>query len=449
MTNSKTPITGIVETNNRTYAFYLDNYTLRFLDTVIEPHYTSTIKSVDGFAQAMTHNNTKILAYIGQHDFPVINTMKMELSSYIVSTSNILDYDISFYDGIVFVGGTISKLKHPHAMKISYDEDAQKQYIEHRKDEQKIAFDTDDFSCEVTIGSSTSENHNLESNSISNNMVYIEMLFDKPQKTSTVYKHYNKILEILSFLTNRKNVGIEEMYLLQKNIPIGKKRFTQKVAQVFIRQDKDLTQKQKYHNLEFECLGDSLGKLFEIFYKTQDRKRSYSLGFYPEDDKHDTVITNEIVRSVCSALECEVGFIKGITNEEEAKIKALKKKIQPIIDEHKTGPDKLKEKTYSLIESSMSHWSAAAADQFKSLYHIYEEEMTAANKSHITIGDAEIDAFVRYRNDITHGSYRVLDSTIAYTTYLMACLVYCCILTRIGIHRETIKHWFNDGRLLR
>ena len=87
MTNSKTPITGIVETNNRTYAFYLENYTLRFLDTVIEPHYTSTIKPVDGFVQAMTHNNTKILAYIGQHDFPVINTMKMGLSSYIVSIS--------------------------------------------------------------------------------------------------------------------------------------------------------------------------------------------------------------------------------------------------------------------------------------------------------------------------------------------------------------------------
>ena len=91
----------------------------------------------------------------------------------------------------------------------------------------------------------------------------------------------------------------------------------------------------------------------------------------------------------------------------------------------------------------------AAADQFKILYHMYEEEMTIANKSHIAIGDDEIDAFVKYRNDITHGSYRVLNFTIAYTTYLMTCLVYCCVLTRIGIHRETIKQWFTDGRLLR
>ena len=449
MNNSKMPITGIVETDNRTYAFYLDNYTLRFLDTIVEPYYTSKIKPVDGFVQAMSHNNNKLLVYVGQHEVPIVNTMKMGLSSYIVSTSNILDYDMSFYDGIVFVGGTISKLKHPRAMKVSFDEDAQKQYIEHCDDEQKIAFCTDEFTCEVTIGSSISENCSVESNSIANSKIYIEMLFNKPQRTSSVYKHYNKLLEILSFLTNRKNVGIDEMYLLQKDIPIGEERLTQKVAQVFIRQDKDLTQKQQYQNLEFECLGDSLGKLFEIFYKTKDRKRSYSLGFYPEDDKHDTIITNEIVRSVCSALECEVGFVKGIKNEEETKIKALKKKIQPIIEEHKTGTDKLKEKTYSLIESSMSHWSTAAADQFKILYHMYEEEMAIANKSYATIGDTEIDAFVKYRNDITHGSYRVLDSTIAYTTYLMACLVYCCVLTRIGIPGEDIKQWFNDGRLLR
>lgn len=97
----------------------------------------------------------------------------------------------------------------------------------------------------------------------------------------------------------------------------------------------------------------------------------------------------------------------------------------------------------------MSHWTTAAADQFKCLYHMYEEELMIANKAGVVIGDDEIDNFVKYRNDITHGSYRVLDSTIAYTTYIMKCLVYCCILTRIGIKRESIKEWFLDGRLLR
>ena len=449
MNNAKTPITGIVDANNKTYVFYLNDYSVKFLDTVIASHSTSTIKPVDGFMQALSHNNHKLLVYTGQHDFSIVNTMNLSISSYIVSTSNVLDYDLSFYDGIVFVGGTLAKLKHPHGMKIEYDEEHGKEYLQHSDDKQEFTFTAGDLICNVTIASSTNEHHSHESNSVSNDTVYLKMSFDKPQQTSSVYRHYNKLCEVLSFLTNRKNVGIEEIFLLQKDVPIEGKKFTQRIARVFIHQDQDQTKKQQYYTLEFECLGNSAGKLFEIFYNTQDRKRSYSLGFYPKSDKYNTTITNEIVRLVCSALECEVSFIKTIKDEEKDKIKELKKEIQPIIDKHKAGPTRLKEKTYSLIESSMSHWSSAAADQFKALYHMYEEEMAIANKFHLAIGDDEIDAFVKYRNDITHGSYRVLDSTIAYTTYLMECLVYCSVLTRIGINRETIKQWFRDGRLLR
>lgn len=97
----------------------------------------------------------------------------------------------------------------------------------------------------------------------------------------------------------------------------------------------------------------------------------------------------------------------------------------------------------------MNHWSMAASDQIKILFHTYDEEMTIANQSNTVIGDEEIDAFVKYRNDITHGSYRVMDATIAYTTYLLACLVYCCVLARIDVPRENIKQWFCDGRLLK
>lgn len=449
MKKSKRPITGIVEADNRTYAFYLEDYNVKFLDTIITPYYTSKLMPVDGFVQAVSHNNHKMLLYSGQYEFPVVNTMDWGISSYIVSTSNVLDYDLTFYDEILFLGDTLTKLKHPRGMEIEFDGECGKRYIQYPDDKQKFSFVTDEFECNVIIGSNITEHHSLESNSVSNEKIYLKMSFNKAQKTSSVYKHYNKLCEISSFLTNRKNVGIEEIFLLQKDVKIGEKKLTQKIAQVFIHEEKEQTQKIKYHNLEFECLGESAGKLFEIFYKTQERKRSYSLGFYPDSDKHETIITNEIVRLVCSALECEVGFVKTIKNEEREKIQALKEEIQPIIDKHKESPDKLKEKTYSLIESSMSHWTTAAADQFKCLYHMYEEELMIANKAGVVIGDDEIDNFVKYRNDITHGSYRVLDSTIAYTTYIMKCLVYCCILTRIGIKRESIKEWFLDGRLLR
>lgn len=447
MVNPKIPITGVIKTDNKAYSFHLSDFTLVFLDAEVNSYATSILKPVDEFAQAMSHNGNKMLLHIGKKDFPIVNTMKMGLSSYIVSTSNVFDYDITFYDGIRFVGGTLGKLKHPRGLDIEYD--GERQYIKYNDDTQKFVFTTEEFSCEVVIGSSMSEQHNHESRSIVNGNIYFEMIFNKPQTTSSLYRHYGKIRELLSFLTNRKNVGFDEMYLLQKNDQIGEHTITKEVAQVFIKQEKELTQKLQYHNLEFEILGNSVAKLLEILYSPKERKRSYSLGFYPENDERDTIVTDGMVRAVCSALECEIGFVKGIKSEEEKRINTLKKQLKPIIEAHKVSENKLKEKTYSLIESSMSHWSMAASDQIKILYHIYDEEMAIANKSNKVIGDEEIDAFVKYRNDITHGSYRVLDATIAYTTYLLACLVYCCVLTRIGVPRENIKQWFDDGRLLR
>lgn len=92
MINSKEPLTGVIETDNKAYSFYLNNYSMVFLDAVVNSNLTSTMKPLDCFAQAYTHKGHKMLIHIGKHDFPVVNTMKMKLSNYLVSTSNIFDY---------------------------------------------------------------------------------------------------------------------------------------------------------------------------------------------------------------------------------------------------------------------------------------------------------------------------------------------------------------------
>ena len=143
--------------------------------------------------------------------------MKINLSSYIVSTTNVLDYDISYFEGIEFVGGTLLNLKMPMGMKIDYDVEAAKRYIEHVDDTQTFSFSTEKFSCKVTIGSSTNEHHGLTGASLTNGNIHFEMEFDKPQTTSKAYLHYNKVRELLSFLVNRCDVGFDEMYLLQKD----------------------------------------------------------------------------------------------------------------------------------------------------------------------------------------------------------------------------------------
>lgn len=444
MSKQDKPLTGVFEADNKDYAFYLDNYSVTFLNSTPDTHTNSTIKQINEFANGVTHDGHQLMIHIGKNDFHFVNTMKLNFSSYILSTSNTLDYDLSFYDGILFVGGTIKNLKSPNGIKFDYDSETGRSFIEKQDDSQEIIFETTDFKCDITIGSMTSEHCGNDGIAIKNDKVYFQMMFDNSQPTLSVYKHYNKIKELLSFLTYRGNVGFDEIYLIQKNTPIGKS----KVAQVFIKTRIKLTEKDIFHNLKFDLLGNNLSNLIKLFYETRDKKPSYSLDIYPESDDMDTIITNEMVRGVCSALECEIAFVKSIKSDESDKIKALKKMIQPLIDEHKKSSDRLLDKTYNLIEASMQHWSMAASDQIKSLYHMYEEEMNILNFSYHFYGDNEIDNFVKYRNHITHGSYRVMDANIAFVTHLLAGLVYCCILTRIGVSREQITQFCKDGRVL-
>ena len=279
MINSKEPLTGVIGTDNKDYSFYLKDYSVIFLDAVVNSDLMSTLKSVDGFAQAETHNGHKMLLYIGHHDYPVVNTMNMGLSSYIQSRFNVLDSDLSYYDGIEFVGGTLSQVKRPRAIRTKHDAETGRTYIEDNDDTQSFIFSTDDFYCEVKIGSYTSENYGLHGKSITNERVYFKMMFNERQPTSTVYRHYNKVCELLSFLTNRKSVGVEEIFLWQKDVQLGPSKHAMRTANVYINQQVTYSKKEPYHNLELELLGDSVGELLTILYSQKEKKKSYSLGF--------------------------------------------------------------------------------------------------------------------------------------------------------------------------
>ena len=96
------------------------------------------------------------------------------------------------------------------------------------------------------------------------------------------------------------------------------------------------------------------------------------------------------------------------------------------------------------IFGNIKFWMLPAAEKICALFHKYDEEMLILNQSAIIIDDDAIKAFVIYRNDITHGSHRVLDVKIAITAHCLAGLVYCCLLERIGVERSRILEWCKD-----
>ena len=101
-----------------------------------------------------------------------------------------------------------------------------------------------------------------------------------------------------------------------------------------------------------------------------------------------------------------------------------------------------------MIFSSIGNWSFTLAEKIISLFQHYFEEMNAIGKGFTKVHDSQIRSFVKYRNDITHGKHRVLDHNIAITAHILAGLVYCCILSRIGLPREKVLEMCKDGKIV-
>ena len=88
------------------------------------------------------------------------------------------------------------------------------------------------------------------------------------------------------------------------------------------------------------------------------------------------------------------------------------------------------------------------SDRIYALFCRYEQEMCLLNPSGIVIGFNEINDFIKYRNNITHGGQSVMDMTIATTTYVLSGLVYCCLLTRAGLERSKILELCKRKKLI-
>lgn len=59
MEKENKPITGVIKTDNITYSFYLNDYSMMFMNYTTDRTFSSTLKHMDGFASAMTHSGEK------------------------------------------------------------------------------------------------------------------------------------------------------------------------------------------------------------------------------------------------------------------------------------------------------------------------------------------------------------------------------------------------------
>lgn len=442
MIDKNNPRTGLIEIDGqKRLNFYLDNYKVIFMHTD-----NSSIKLDGQFVYGRTYANEDIAIFKGYNQMIMSYFKQFNTLTYMILTDNHGSVDWKEFNCIEFRGGILNNLFFCNAMKHNYVDG--KIAIELKDDSRNYKFSSTDGECEVLIRSTIKNHSSLTGDSISNNEVLMELKFDNCKKIETAFEYIQKIKDVLSIMTFRKNICFDEIHLCNKN----KDGFSK--MQLFLKEDVRNTDKDITNNITFNDLNNSVAELFSLVFKSKENSPAYEIDFLPDSDKELGIINNTKIRLICSALECEASFIRDLlTNEDEGlneiiELDKLKKKIKDEVNSYKKSENKLSQKTYDLILSNISNWSMSASDKICNLYDMYEEEMIKLNHSTIDVNSKKILDFIKYRNNITHGTYRIIDEKIAVTAYLLQGLVYCCLLTRIGVDRNTIFKLCAEGKIL-
>ena len=261
------------------------------------------------------------------------------------------------------------------------------------------------------------------------------MEFDKPQLLSSLQHHYKKVNQVISFMTHRRENHIGEILIDTSLDP--EDRYVGR-CDVHIR-DNDLAKGHRNTVVTFDSLGEGLANLLRIVYNSKENSPSYSLGFIPRNDEESWLITDDTVRAVTAALECEIQAYSELQTNTSSELDTLCKTVKDLVSEHrKQHRDKpvITDETYNLIFNSIGHWTKAASELIIALFHKFESEMGTHLQGEAQVSEDDIRALVKYRNSISHGNYREMTPQIRKTVIAMKILVYFSLLKRAGVVLE-------------
>ena len=431
-------MTGVIQTGDRPILFsaITDKFEFSFLtDSVYEfgnNTCSAVLSSKDGFIYGKTHDNYSIAIYTGSPSFEIYGSRNLITSAFVKSSSNLTDTSIAEFQGIQFCGGTLNKLFHANGIKFDWED--RKIIVSANDDSKEYTISTDDNDMKLIVRSMIKEERGVHRNAIVNENVELTLEFSSPQPLSAFFTHYDRMIDLISFMTFRENVGFDSICLMN---PDPQYHYLSKIADVQVRNENRKTEKDGIFSITFEDLDAVLPALVKLFYDCRDKSQSISLGYYRTNDD-DHIMTNEKIRAICTALECELNYISDLNQEENRELDELKEVVRETVKKYRKDHVQLSNDTYNTIFSSIGYWSFPLAEKLCALYKKYFREMLLLNQSEIVIDEDAIRSFVKYRNDITHGRHRTLDIAVAYTAFCLGGLVYCCILDRVGLDRQKI-----------
>lgn len=427
MIHEEQAITGIIDGSSM--IFHEQEYQFTFMPTSLQEDVV-TLPSVGSYIYGATHSRKRIAIYVGDKGLPVFHSMRYIAPLYVVSEINKPDLDIGRFYRLFFIGGVLNNLFEARSLKETIGED-NTVLIDRAFCSEEYSFSTNEYSCKLYIGLTTTDTMNHHSYSYSED-AYLIMEFDKPQPLSSLLSHYRRINQAISFMTHRQENHIGEIKIDTSTNP--EERYVGRCL-VHIREN-DMAEAHQNTVVSFDRLGDGFAKLLGIIYNSKENSPSYSLGFIPRNDDERWTVTDDTVRAITSALECEIQAQKDLQINQSPELLALCESVKQLVSDHKAQHScdpVITQDTYNLINGSISHWTNAASERIIALFHKFDQEMNLHFQEDDRINEADIRALVKYRNSITHGNYREMTPEIRKTVIVMKLLVYTSLLSRIGV----------------
>lgn len=437
MDNNET-ITGIIEDTDRSVVFYKgkDCYEFSFMmDAVLEIGNIPkpvVVPNKNGFYWGRTHLNRKIAIYAGDEDLSVIGVKSFRTSAYVVSNRNVMPKGLQSFTGIVFTGGTLNKVFGVNGIEI--DQLSLKQPLKINDDSVEYDVQTADEKIHIIINSVVSVRDGVERKAVENANVSLTLLFDRELPLMEVFHHANVLRRLLSFMTYRKNVGFDTITLLA---PDDDSQQPLPFAEVHIKRDVKYTEKEYFRNITVDDLQECFPKLLAMCYSPIEQNETPLLAFVPENDDDSAIMTNAKIREICSSLEHELTLIDDLQINENNLLDNLKSDVRACVKHFRKEQPGIPEGSFGLIFSSIAKWSLSLNDRLMALCEKYSDEICAMHDG-LVLTDEEIKGFTKYRNETTHGTVTRMSDETALTAYTLAGVVYCCILSRIGVSKSEI-----------
>lgn len=216
----KDNITGIVKTKmGKDVAFSMNKkemFDFCFITTDVyipqEKVQETELMTENGFIHGKTNDNHDIAIYYNRNNLRFCYSHHLMTAAYFISLSNMVEHKIEKYQGIMFKGSILKSLFLMDAIDISYEDG--NQVLKYKDDSINFKIEINNLSFELSIGSSATESRGISGNTIKNDEVNLCLKFDEEQVIDSFFKHYNKILELISFMTYRQNISFDEIYLM-------------------------------------------------------------------------------------------------------------------------------------------------------------------------------------------------------------------------------------------